>query len=127
VGVPAAQYLRDAGEANFRARELDALRVALGNDAVVATGGGIVCTAEARDALSEELTLWLDCDDDVILTRLGDGDRPLLADRPAAALVRLRAEREARYREVSRARVDTSVSLDEVVTRVTREVDRLTQ
>ena len=129
VGTTAAQYLRDEGERDYRDRELAALTSALDDvtDAVIATGGGIVCTPEARAVLAEEFTLWLDCDDDVILTRLGDVDRPLLAGEPSTSLARLRAEREAWYREVSRARVDTSATLDDVVAHVTREVDRLTR
>jgi shikimate kinase len=129
VGAPAAQYLRDEGETKFRSRELEALRAVLDepSDAVIATGGGIVCSTEGRAALSEENTLWLDCEDDVILSRLGDGDRPLLVASPAEGLAQLRRERTAWYREVSRARIDTSVPLDEVVAQVTREVDRLTR
>jgi len=127
VGTTAARYLRDEGEATYRARELDALRTALeeSGDVVVATGGGIVTTPEARAILVEEFTLWLDCDDDVILARLGDVDRPLLAEDPSTALARLRAERAAFYDEVSRARVDTSAPLEDVVEHVRHEVDRL--
>jgi len=129
VGRAAAQYLRDEGESTFRLRELDALRTALAieTDGVVATGGGIVCTPAARDALAEEFTLWLDCDDDVILTRLSDVDRPLLAHEPADVLAILRSERDEWYREVSRARIDTSASLDDVIAKVTREVERSTR
>jgi shikimate kinase len=97
------------------------------SDAVIATGGGIVTTPAARAALAEECTLWLDCDDHVILSRLGDVERPLLAEDPSASLARLRAEREPWYREVSRARIDTATSLEDVVAQVTREVDRLTR
>lgn len=129
VGTSAAQYLRDEGESNFRARELEALQSALdeAGDTVIATGGGIVCTPAARAALADELTLWLDCDDEVILARLGDGDRPLLAANPVEGLARLRGEREAWYREVSRVRIDTSAPLDDVVAHVAVEVDRLTR
>jgi shikimate kinase len=127
VGTSAGRYLRDGGEATYRARELDALRAALEDDGdvVIATGGGIVTIREARAILVEEFTLWLDCDDDVILSRLGDVDRPLLAEDASASLARLRAERTAWYREVSRARVDTSAPLEVVVEHVTHEVDRL--
>lgn len=129
VGVPAAQFLRDEGEPSFRKRELDALRAVLDDrrDVVVATGGGIVCSSEARAVLAEQFTLWLDCDDGVILDRLGDVDRPLLGDRPADTLAQLRRERSEWYRSVARARVDTSTSIDDAVARVTREVDRLTR
>jgi shikimate kinase len=51
----------------------------------------------------------------------------LLSDDPTTSLARLRAEREVWYDEVSRARIDTSTSLDDVVARVTHEVDRLTR
>jgi shikimate kinase len=129
VGTTAARYLREEGEATYRAREVEALRTALDDDddAVIATGGGIVCSPDARAALVEERTLWLDCDDDVILTRLSDVDRPLLAEDPSASLARLRARRAPWYREVSRARIDTAPPLDDVVRNVTREVDRLTR
>jgi shikimate kinase len=129
VGSSAAQFLRDEGEPAFRARELDALRAILDGhgDVIVATGGGIVCTQRAREVLEQEFTLWLDCDDDVILSRLGDLDRPLLADEPAQALARLRNERTGWYAQVSRLRIETSGLPDDVVAHIVREVDRLTR
>lgn len=129
VGTSAAQYLRAEGEERFRARELEALRAVLDGDvdAVVATGGGIVATANARELLAEEFTLWLDCDDGVILTRLGEVERPLLDAGADGALRRLRSERDEWYREVSRVRIDTAAPIEELVAHVTREVDRLTR
>lgn len=129
VGRTAAQYLRDEGEITFRTREYEALRTVLDGDTdvVIATGGGIVCTPAARSALTEQFTLWLDCDDDTILARLGDVDRPLLADRPDHALAKLRRERDDWYQEVARARIDTAGSLDEVIANVSREFERLTR
>jgi shikimate kinase len=129
VGSSAAQFLRDQGEATYRVRELEALRAVLDGhgDVVVATGGGIVCTAPARDVLKEEFTLWLDCDDDVILARLGDFDRPLLAEEPARQLAQLRHERADWYAEVSRLRIETTGLTDDVAAHIAREVDRLTR
>jgi len=126
--VAAAQYLREAGEIDFRSRELESLRAALdeATDAVIATGGGIVCSPDAREDLAHEFTLWLDCDDEVILARLGDVERPLLAERPAEALAKLRRDRVEWYAKFA-FRIDTSASLDEVIARVTREVGRLTR
>jgi shikimate kinase len=129
VGVGVAQYLREEGEARFREREVEALRVALecGADAVIATGGGIVCSAQARETLRDEFTLWLDCDDEVILSRLGEVERPLLAERPAEALATLRRERTAWYDEVARARIDTSASIEDALKQVSRAVEKLTR
>jgi shikimate kinase len=123
VGRPAPQYLRDEGEAAFRAAEQRALVRALSSNSVVATGGGVVCTPEARELLKTEHTYWLDCSDDEIVLRLGDVERPLLGDDPAAALARLREERSDWYHDVSRARVDASGTLDDVVARVRANVE----
>ena len=118
VGCAAPEFLRREGETRFRDRELEALRTALACDAVVATGGGIVSSEAARTLLGSQVTIWLDCTDDVILARVGDGDRPLLGEDPTTAVVRLRLARQHLYREVSRARVDASGTLEDVVQRV---------
>ena len=108
VGGVASQYLRREGEAKFRERELEALRAALERDAVVATGGGAVTMEAARTMLRDEVVVWLDCPDPVLLERMGDVDRPLLDGDPETALARLREERTRFFADVARARVDAS-------------------
>lgn len=126
VGTSAAQYLREHGEVAFRNREIDALREALDSDAVVATGAGVVTTSSARELLEREITLWLDSDDETLLARVGDGERPLLRSDHRQALGALRAQREDWYRSSARLRVDASGSIDEVLIRVLEEIDRVT-
>jgi shikimate kinase len=126
VGSTVAQYLRAEGESAFRQREADALEAVIGADAVVATGGGIVVSSRARELLAEQFSLWLDCADGVIVPRLTESERPLLGDDPVGALARLRAERGQWYRDVSRARIDASGTLDEVVELVIDAVNRMT-
>jgi shikimate kinase len=123
VGTPAAQYLGEHGEVEFRERELEALRDALASDAVVATGAGIVTTSAARELIEEEFTLWLDSDDETLLLRVGEGERPLLGDDHATALKDLRQRREPWYRSSARARVDTSGSVDDVLKDVIQHVE----
>ena len=127
TGGTAAQFLRENGEAAFRREECDALEVALRGDAVVATGGGIVTSTDARELLKRHRTIWLDCDDQVLIERVLDGDRPLLTGDRGEAMARLRLEREPWYREVSLARVDSSGRLDDVVERVLLEAERADQ
>ncbi|OYV59112.1 MAG: hypothetical protein B7Z69_08000 [Actinobacteria bacterium 21-73-9] len=96
VAAPTAEYLRRAGEDRFREAEVGALLEALGADAVVATGAGVVTRADARDRLRAERTVWLDAPDATLLERVGDGDRPAVAS----------------------AVVDTSGTLDEALARL---------
>ena len=114
-GVTVQDFLREHGEAAFRQREVEALVQALEVPAIVATGGGVVTTPSARRLLGGELTLWLDCPDEVLVSRVATGDRPLLGADPAARLSRLREERESFYRDVSRFNVDSSQSLEQLV------------
>lgn len=114
IGGSPADYLRAEGERAFREHELAALRAAIAVDAVVATGGGVVTTDEGRALLRGELTVWLDCPDDVLLERVRGGDRPLLGDEPAVALAALRAQRAPWYEEVASCRVDASGSPERV-------------
>lgn len=118
LGRSAAEVLRGEGEVAFRAHELLALETALESDGVVATGAGVVSIEAARELLKSTTTIWLDCDDEVLEDRVGDGDRPLLGDNPRGSLARLRGERTPWYEEVSRARVDASGTLDDVIDRV---------
>lgn len=118
VGVPAAQYLRDVGEASFRMKELGALRVALESDAIVATGAGVVTTSDARELIEHQFTLWLDCDDATLIERVSEGERPLLGDDHRGAISELRERREAWYRSCARQRVDASGTIDDVLRRV---------
>lgn len=122
VGTTAAQYLREHGETSFRARELDALRGALAVDGVVSTGAGVVTTPAARTLLEGERTWWLDADDETLLERVRDGERPLLGDDHRAALVELRQRRARWYEEVARVRLDGAGSLEDVLRRAIEQV-----
>jgi shikimate kinase len=127
VDCPAPQFLRREGVVAFRQAELHALREALQGDVVVATGGGVVTTPEARMILLEEVTLWLDCDDATLVPRLGGVERPLLGEDPVASLRQLRSEREVFYQEVARARVDASGDLGDVTARVADALAEVTR
>ncbi len=115
TGRSVQDHIRHLGEVSFREAECEALRAMTTMDAVIATGGGIVTTAPARGVLEHECTIWLDAPNDVLLERVATGDRPLLGDDPAEALVRLRAQREALYREVATITIDASAAVAEIV------------
>lgn len=88
TGAPAAQIIRDRGEADFRAAEAEALADALdAAPVVVACGGGVVMTGRCREILRrpDVVTVWLTATPATAATRIGlsSQDRPLL-DEPGA-------------------------------------------
>ncbi|HKC77813.1 MAG TPA: bifunctional shikimate kinase/3-dehydroquinate synthase, partial [Gaiellaceae bacterium] len=87
AGKTIPEIFREEGEAAFRAREEEAL--------VLALGGGAVTSPTVRDALDETLTVWLDVDVDTCWERVRGSDRPLAQDE--AEFRRLYAERRSLY------------------------------
>lgn len=126
AGTSIPEIFATQGESAFRALELAALQQTLdGPVSVVATGGGIVTTADARQLLTQRCTVvWLQAPRERLLDRLRTSRevRPLLADDPEGALSALAAQRGAWYDEVADFRVDTART---GVAGVAAEVDRL--
>ena len=102
-----AEIFERYGEAYFRsgerrviARLLDERRG--GNGSVIATGGGAFVDPATRALILDRgIAVWLDCDVDTLLDRVGrNANRPLLRQGdPRQTIERLKAEREPFYRE----------------------------
>ena len=102
-----AEIFERYGEAYFRsgerrviARLLDERRG--GNGGVIATGGGAFVDPATRALILDRgIAVWLDCDVDTLLDRVGrNANRPLLRQGdPRQTIERLKAEREPFYRE----------------------------
>ncbi len=112
AGAPITQIFADQGEEAFREMESHALRSLDGRDeAIVATGGGIVLRPENREFLRGLGTvIWLTASEDVLFERVSrTRKRPLLecAD-PRAALRKLLAEREPFYAACADLKIDSS-------------------
>ncbi|MCH2135716.1 MAG: hypothetical protein MK101_03925 [Phycisphaerales bacterium] len=117
------------GESTWRAAESRQLRLALERSAterlVIATGGGVVCATDNRQALimaasrGDVLVLWLAVSGEVSRTRLAadSGDRPPL--RPGGDVVaealEVAATRAPLYQEVADAQVDADQRIDSVI------------
>jgi shikimate kinase len=99
------------GEASFRRYELDSLTRSLARPtpAVIATGGGVVTTTDARRALRHAaMVVWLRASPEALAERLDDDDtRPLLGGRdPRDVLHELHEHRASLYDEVAQVVVD---------------------
>jgi len=127
AGQSAASLLRTEGETVFREAEVRALASALDRDGglVVATGGGAVETAASRARLvAEPAVVLLVAPAPVLLARLADGDRPLLASPFTGRLAELETRRAPLYAEVADAVVDATGEVGDVVARVSAAVGR---
>jgi shikimate kinase/3-dehydroquinate synthase len=78
----AAEIFAQAGEAEFRLRELGGLRNALAarEPRVIELGGGGVETADVRELLQDEFVVAIGVDVDAAWERVRESDRPLAQD-----------------------------------------------
>ena len=98
-GTP-AEIFASQGEAAFRAIETDLLAETLQreNDTVLALGGGAILREENRQLLKENATLiWLDTDFAIILSEIGNADRPVVRGRSIAQIRALYDARRPLY------------------------------
>jgi shikimate kinase / 3-dehydroquinate synthase len=91
AGRPIPEIFREEGQPAFRAREEQAV--------VLALGGGAVTSPRVRDALGGALTIWLDVDVDTCWERVRGSGRPLAQDE--GEFRRLFEERRRLYAEVA--------------------------
>lgn len=112
TGRTVREIFESDGEPAFRALEAEALAEALATSSpsIIAAAGGTVLSEANRDRMRHAGTVvWLRADPSVLADRVGDGaHRPLLAEDPAATLVRLDGQRRDLYAEVADHVVDTT-------------------
>ena len=129
---PISEIFAVHGEAHFRAVEGELARELAGRgNLVIATGGGMLLQDDVRETFANDRLFCLTAASDVIVARvLADRSgvvRPLLADPDAEAnVVRLLAERAARYREFDQLVTDDLTPMEiaeEILRRVTSSAD----
>jgi shikimate kinase len=121
AGKTIRQIFADDGERTFRDLESTVLAdLTQMNDAVIATGGGVVLRPENRQLLKAGIVVWLTAPAEVLWRRMQADTataerRPNLAQGGLAEVEALLAEREPLYRECAQYIVDSSTqSPDEI-------------
>jgi shikimate kinase len=96
-----SEIFESFGEPYFRDGERRVIaRLMEGGRKVIATGGGAFCNDQTRSLiLDKAISIWLDCDLDTLVERVGRKDtRPLLrGGNPRDILARLQEERRPAY------------------------------
>jgi len=81
-GLNIPEIFAQQGETEFRKLETQALREAIAQHAVIATGGGVVLSKDNRSLLKRSQTpvVWLKASPEFLANRIeGDTNRPLIA------------------------------------------------
>lgn len=109
AGSTVSDIFVERGEAEFRALERDAVKIALDEHrGVLALGGGAVLDAGTREALSGQQVVFLDVGVADAARRVGLArDRPLLLGSPRAQWLRLMEARRPLYEGVATCVVAT--------------------
>lgn len=105
---PVAEVFAEHGEPHFRRLEADAVIAALSERAVVSLGGGAPMTRSVADALDGHDVVLLTTTAEAVESRIGDGKRPLLAERGIEAWIELLQQRLPTYEALATHTVDTS-------------------
>lgn len=125
-GKPITQIFTDDGEQAFRLLEQEKMQDLLGRGVcVISTGGGAVTVAGImEDIKMRAISVWLRCDIDTILARLGDEDtRPLLqCDNPRKKLEELLSARESLYAQADIHVDNTFGDIQDVVNIIIQEL-----
>ena len=125
-GKPITQIFADEGEKAFRTLEQEKMQDLLGRGAcVISTGGGAVTVVGVMENIkARAASVWLRCDVETILARLGDDDtRPLLqCDNPRKKLEELLSTRESLYAQADIHVDNTSSDIQDVVNTIIQEL-----
>ncbi len=121
AGKSIADIFQDEGEPHFRALEEQAVAEAVGQHAVVATGGGAVLREANRRQLATRTVVYLKADVATLAARIaadGPGRPSLTGDGPAAEVAAVLAEREPIYESLADVTVDAAESPAALVARL---------
>lgn len=104
-GRQAGELFAAMGEAAFRQAEGEALAEALAEakgDLVLALGGGTVKTEANRALLRRRAkVIWLDTSLDIVMSEIGNCNRPLVKGKTRAEIEKMYEERKPLYRSVA--------------------------
>lgn len=113
------EFFETQGEENFRDLEETILAKLLAEQAVVATGGGVVLSQRNRALLQDFFVVYLSTDGRHMASRLSGGGRPLLKN-GLADWRRIYESRKPLYEEVAKLTIDTSsASLRNIIETIT--------
>lgn len=126
VGCSISQYFELHGEAAFRQKETKLLKNSLQEEAIIATGGGVILQEENQRLLTDHLVVYLKADPDLLIKRIRQDHkqaRPLALDKDDTELKELFFSRKKHYETLADLTIETTgKSPAEVVSEIIKQV-----
>jgi len=120
-----AEIFANQGESTFRKYEEQALKEALAQIAVVATGGGAVLSGDNQRELETVIVIYLSTNGQHMKSRLSNGNRPLL-ENGISDWKRIYDERKPLYERLCDFEVDCSAaSLSKTIADICMKLETL--
>ena len=120
-----AEIFANQGESTFRKYEEQALKEALAEYAVVATGGGAVLSGDNQRELEKAIVIYLSTNGQHMKSRLSNGNRPLL-ENGISDWRRIYDERKPLYERLCDFEVDCSAaSLSKTIADICMKLETL--
>ena len=126
LGCSINHYFTEFGEAAFREQETDLLKEALSNDAIIATGGGVILQKENQKVLQDQFVIYLKGQAEILIDRIRqdkDNIRPLAVENSDQKLKTILATREKMYEKLAKLTIETTAKTpEEIVKEIINQV-----
>lgn len=120
-----SQIFEIYGEQYFRDLEYKYLNKLIGNEVIIATGGGIVENTNNIKLLERnKLNIWVDTNINTLYNRIvGDSNRPNAACKSIEEIKDLYKKRYSSYNEIAYIKVNSEHSLEECITQIIKSIE----
>ncbi len=126
LGYSIHHYFTEFGETAFRKQETALLKKALQNEAVIATGGGVVLQAENQKLLQDQFVIYLKGQAEELIERIRqdkENIRPLALENSDHQLKMMLAMREKTYEKLAKLTIETTAKTpEEIVKEIIKQV-----
>lgn len=126
LGCSINHYFTKFGEAAFRVQETALLKEALHNEAIIATGGGVILQKENQKVLQDQFVIYLKGQAEILIDRIRkdkENIRPLALENSDQKLKTMLVAREKMYKKVAKLTIETTGKTpEEIVKEIIKQV-----
>lgn len=126
LGCSINDYFTEFGESAFREQETALLKEALQQEAIIATGGGVILQKENQKVLQDQLVIYLKGQAEILIDRIRkdkENIRPLALENSDQKLKTMLVTREKMYEKLAKLTIETTAKTpEEIVKEIIKQV-----